>query len=115
VRPETRTARVRLQLDNPGGRIKPGMFATVTLDTPVAERSVMVPRDAVMHTGTHAMVFVEEHPGHYVMREVTIGGDFQGRTQILSGLLAGDRVVARANFLIDAESRLMDGMMQMDH
>jgi membrane fusion protein, copper/silver efflux system len=115
ARPETRTARVRLQLDNPGGRIKPGMFATVTLDTPVAERSVMVPRDAVMHTGTHAMVFVEEHPGHYVMREVTIGGDFQGRTQILSGLLAGDRVVARANFLIDAESRLMDGMMQMDH
>jgi membrane fusion protein, copper/silver efflux system len=115
VRPETRTARVRLQLDNPGGRIKPGMFATVTLDTPVAERSVMVPRDAVMHTGTHAMVFVEEHPGHYVMREVTIGGDFQGRTQILSGLLAGERVVARANFLIDAESRLMDGMMHMDH
>jgi membrane fusion protein, copper/silver efflux system len=115
VQRETRTARVRVHLDNPGGRIKPGMFATVTLDTPVAERAIMVPRDAVMHTGTHAMVFVEEHPGHFVPREVITGVDSEGRTQILTGLLAGERVVARANFLLDAESRLMDGSANMDH
>jgi membrane fusion protein, copper/silver efflux system len=115
VRAESRTTRMRVELDNPGGRIKPGMFATVVLDVPVADRAVLVPRDAVMRTGTHDMVFVEEHPGHYVMREVTVGVDAGGHTQILSGILVGDRVVARANFILDAESRLMDGPMHMDH
>jgi membrane fusion protein, copper/silver efflux system len=116
VRPDTRTARIRAELANPGGRIKPGMFATVGIDTPVSERALMVPRDAVMHSGTHSMVFVEDSPGVYRVREVQVGGDDTGRTQILSGLLAGERVVARANFLLDAESRLMDGLMDgMDH
>lgn len=109
VRPDTRTARVRIQLANPGGRIKPGMYATVILDAPLSERAVLVPRDAVMHSGTHAMVFVEEAPGMYRAREVRVGAEVQGRTQILSGLIAGERVVSRANFLIDSESRLMDG------
>jgi len=103
---ETRTARIRAELSNPGGRIKPGMFATVSLDAPVSERAVLVPRDAVMHSGTHTMVFVEDSPGVYRMREVQVGGE---------GLLAGERVVARANFLLDAESRLMDGDMHMGH
>jgi membrane fusion protein, copper/silver efflux system len=116
VRPETRTARIRAELANPGGRIKPGMFATVSLDAPVSERGVLVPRDAVMHGGTHAMVFVEDSPGVFRTREVQVGGDDAGRTQILSGLLAGERVVSRANFLLDAESRLMDGLTHgMDH
>jgi membrane fusion protein, copper/silver efflux system len=116
VRPETRTARVRAALSNPGGRIKPGMFATVGIEAPISERAVVIPRDAVMYSGTHAMVFVEDAPGMYRMREVRVGGDDAGKTQILSGLLAGERVVARANFLLDAESRLMDGLMEgMDH
>lgn len=109
VRSDTRTARVRIELANPGGRIKPGMYATVNLDAPLSERAVLVPRDAVMHSGTHAMVFVEEAPGMYRAREVQVGTEVQGRTQILSGLIAGERVVSRANFLIDSESRLMDG------
>jgi membrane fusion protein, copper/silver efflux system len=113
VRPDTRTARVRIALANPGGRIKPGMYATVALDAPVSERAVLVPRDAVMHSGTHAMVFVEEAPGVYRAREVRIGTDFGGSTQILSGLLAGERVVKRANFLLDSESRLAESMGAM--
>jgi membrane fusion protein, copper/silver efflux system len=117
VRPDTRTARVRIEIANPGSRVKPGMFATVSFDAPVSERAVLVPRDAVMHSGTHAMVFVEESPGMYRAREVKIGVDVGGRTQILSGLLVGERVVKRANFLIDSESRLMDSMadMHMNH
>jgi membrane fusion protein, copper/silver efflux system len=116
VQAESRTTRMRVNLENPGGRIKPGMFASVVLDVAVAERAVLVPRDAVMRTGTHSMVFVEEQPGHYRMREVTVGVDSGGFTQVLSGILAGDRVVARANFILDAESRLMDGAMEgMDH
>jgi membrane fusion protein, copper/silver efflux system len=79
---------------------------------------VLVPRDAVMHSGTHAMFFVEESPGLYRAREVRTGPDVGGRTQILSGLLAGERVVQRGNFLLDSESRLMESMgasPQMNH
>jgi membrane fusion protein, copper/silver efflux system len=116
VRPEARTGRVRVELANPGGRIKPGMFATVSVRGAAAEREVTVPRDAVMHGGTHDMVFVEESTGVYRMRAVSVGGTEAGRTRILSGLAAGERVVARANFLLDAESRLLDGLDHgMDH
>ena len=113
VRAETRTTRVRIEMTNPGGRIKPGMYATVSIDAPVTQRAVVVPRDAVMHSGTHAMVFIEEAPGTYRIREVTVGVDAGGQTQILSGLLAGERVVSRANFLIDSESRLTESMGDM--
>jgi membrane fusion protein, copper/silver efflux system len=112
---ETRTARVRVALGNPGGRIKPGMYATVQIEAPLSERAVLVPRDAVMHSGTHAMVFVEEGEGLYRAREVTIGADVGGQTQILSGLLAGERVVKRAHFLLDSESRLMESMGASPH
>jgi membrane fusion protein, copper/silver efflux system len=111
VRPATRTGRVRIQLSNTDGQIKPGMFATVYLDIPGAERAVLVPRDAVMRTGTRDMVFVEQGPGVYETRDVRVGTTTNGHVQILSGLLAGERVVARANFILDAESRLMETMM----
>ena len=113
VRADTRTTRVRVELPNPGGRIKPGMYATVRIQAPVSERAVTVPRDAVMHSGSHAMVFVEEAPGVYRAREVKVGQEDGGRTQILSGLIAGERVVSRANFLLDSESRLGEGMGAM--
>jgi membrane fusion protein, copper/silver efflux system len=121
VRPDTRTARVRVQMPNPNGQLKPGMFATVHLDAPAVERAVLVPRDAVMRTGTRDLVFVEEGPGTYETREVSVGSDAGANVQILSGLLAGERVVARANFILDAESRLMEtmtgqpGMPGMNH
>lgn len=113
VQTDTRTTKVRVELANPGGRIRPGMYATVSIEAPVTDRAVVVPRDAVMHSGTHAMVFVEEAPGTYRVREVTVGVDAGGRTQILSGLIAGERVVNRANFLLDSESRLMESMGPM--
>lgn len=113
VRADTRTTKVRIALANAGGRIKPGMYATVSIDAPVTDRAVVVPRDAVMHSGTHSMVFVEEAPGRYRVREVTVGADAGGRTQILAGLIAGERVVNRANFLLDSESRLMESMGPM--
>ena len=118
VRADTRTARIRISLSNPGGRIKPGMFATAQLESTVAESAVLVPRDAVMHSGGHAMVFIDEGGGVYRARRVEVGADAGGRTQVLSGLAAGERVVKRANFLLDSESRLMESlgtMPGMDH
>jgi membrane fusion protein, copper/silver efflux system len=113
VRPDTRTGRVRIQLANPEERIKPGMFATVYIDAPVVERAVLLPRDAVMRTGERDIVFVEQGPGVYETRQVCVGAQAGGSMQILSGLLAGERVVARANFILDAESRLMETMTGM--
>lgn len=110
VRRDTRTGRARIQLSNPRGEIRPGMFATVYIDAPVAERAVLLPRDAVMRTGTRDIVFVAQSPGVYETRVVRVGAEMGDRVQILSGLLAGERVVARANFILDAESRLMETM-----
>jgi membrane fusion protein, copper/silver efflux system len=114
VRADTRTTRVRIELANPGGRIKPGMYASVQLDVPGTERVVTVPRDAVMYSGTHAMVFVRQAEGVFRAREVRVGAEVGARTQILSGLLEGERVVSRANFLLDSESRLGEAMGGMD-
>lgn len=110
---ETRTARVRVEIPNPAAnpRFRPGMFATVHLDVLVAEEAVLVPRDAVMHFGDRDIVFIEVEPGVYEVREVQVGATAGGRTQILEGLEEGERVVARANFFLDAESRLMETMM----
>jgi RND family efflux transporter MFP subunit len=113
VRMDTRTARIRISLANPGARIKPGMFATAQLESLVTEQAVLVPRDAVMHSGGHDMVFVDEGGGVYRARQVQVGADMGGSTQILSGLLPGERVVNRANFLLDSESRLMERMGAM--
>ncbi|HEU5210367.1 MAG TPA: efflux RND transporter periplasmic adaptor subunit [Longimicrobiales bacterium] len=113
VRADTRTTRVRIELANPGARFRPGMYATVGIDVPVTERAVLVPRDAVMYSGTHAMVFVQHAPGVFRAHEVVTGSDAAGRTQILSGLEPGDMVVAHANFLLDSESRLTESMGAM--
>jgi membrane fusion protein, copper/silver efflux system len=113
VRPDTRAGRVRVQLANADGRIKPGMFATVHIDAPAVERAVLIPRDAVMRTGTRDIVFVQQAPGVFETREVRVGSEAGARVQVLSGLLAGEEVVARANFIVDAESRLMETMMGM--
>jgi membrane fusion protein, copper/silver efflux system len=105
VNPESRTLRVRLAFPNPDLKLKPGMFANVNLETESAE-SVVIPDDAVMDTGERQLVFVETGTGHFEPRQVTAGIRSQGKAQILSGLTAGERVVVRANFLLDSESRL---------
>jgi membrane fusion protein, copper/silver efflux system len=110
VQQATRTARIRITLPNPDASIKPGMFATVHLSSSMGEEVVMVPRDALMRTGARDIVFVEVVPGTFALRPVQAGRETGGRVEILSGLAAGERVVARANFLLDAESRLMESM-----
>lgn len=102
----TRTGRVRLELPNPDGRLKPGMYATVRLSAPVAELRVTVPRTAVLETGERSLVFVRAPDGSLVPREVRTGLASGDRVVVLEGLDAGDTVVSSAAFLIDAESSL---------
>ncbi len=114
--PETRTARVRVELPNPGLRLKPGMYATFRLTGTVRRNAITVPRSAVLATGERRLVFVRRADGMLEPREVTVGVANDTRVEILRGLDAGETVVASATFLVDAESNLgtvMGGMGDM--
>ncbi|MCH8145463.1 MAG: efflux RND transporter periplasmic adaptor subunit [Gemmatimonadetes bacterium] len=102
----SRTNRVRVTVPNPGGRLKPGMFSTMFFDTRVAEDVIVVPFEAVIVTGERNLVFVRDEDGMLQPREVVLGARADREVQILSGLTEGETIVASANFLIDAESRL---------
>lgn len=104
--PETRTARIRLSLRNPGLRLKPGMYATLLLDEPTRLPVLTVPRGAVLATGERQLVFVRRSNGQLEPRQVQTGATSDTRIEILRGLVAGDTVVASATFLVDAESNL---------
>jgi membrane fusion protein, copper/silver efflux system len=105
--PETRTARVRIELDNPGGRLKADMYATVLLSADMQAAEVLaVPETAVLDTGKKQAVLVERGEGRYEPREVKLGRRADGYAEILEGVKDGEKVVVSANFLIDAESNL---------
>ncbi len=102
----SRTNRVRLTVLNPGLLLKPGMFATIFFDAILGRDVVAVPRAAVIVTGQRNLVFVRDADGMLQPREVVLGARSADRVQILSGLAEGETIVASANFLVDAESRL---------
>ncbi len=106
VDPANRTGRVRVTAPNPGSRLRPGMYATLYFDAPVGRDIVAVPLEAVIITGERNLVFVRAPDGMLVPRRVVLGPRSDERVQVLSGLTAGEMIVASANFLVDAESRL---------
>ena len=101
---QTRTANVRLELENRAGLLKPDMYVDVVLQQPVGN-VVAVPDSAVMNTGTRSVVFVASANG-FEPRDVITGAKVAGFYEIRSGIAAGERVVVDANFLVDSESRL---------
>jgi membrane fusion protein, copper/silver efflux system len=110
--PETRTVKVRIELPNPGFKLKPGMYGTVTLSTDAQERLV-VPKEAVLDTGLRQLVYLDRGQGVYMPTEVKVGRRSEDAVEILEGLKEGERVVISANFLLDAESKLAStGNMQ---
>ena len=106
VNPETRTAKVRVALVNPGMRLKPGMYATLRTSSSASVATLGVPRSAVLQTGERSLVFVKAGNGQLQPREVKVGSASEDRIEILSGLRAGETVVASGTFLVDAESNL---------
>jgi membrane fusion protein, copper/silver efflux system len=102
---KTRTVKVRAELDNPKGELKPEMFADVTIHGRPRE-ALQVPDDAVLESGTRNIVFVSEGAGRFVPREVSVGDHGGGVVVIREGLKEGEAVVRGANFLVDSESRL---------
>ncbi len=101
----TRTVKVRLELPNEGGRLRPGAYGTVRLEIPL-EPAWIVPVDAVLDTGLRQLVFVRIGEGRFEPGAVRLGVRAQGRVQVLEGLDEAEEVVTRAQFLLDSESRL---------
>lgn len=112
---ETRTARVRVELANPGFVLKPGMYATILVRGRGPEGALSVPRSALLSTGTRSLVFVKRADGVLEPREVVPGAVTTERVQILKGLAAGDTVVASATFLVDSESNLGSALRGMEN
>ncbi len=109
--PVSRTARARLVLDNSDGRLRQGMFASADVRSKLAERALLVPREAVIDTGTRQLAFAVLGDGRFEPREVTMGAVAEeGMVQVLSGLALGENVVTSGQFLLDAESRLREAI-----
>ena len=101
----TRTLTARLEVENAGRALRPGMYATVELAS-TGRHAVTVPVAAVLPTGTHHIVFVNRGDGRFLPREVRVGQHGDSLVEIINGLQAGDEVVASATFLLDSESNL---------
>ena len=106
VNAATRTLRARIELANPGAKLKPGMFATLAFISVEERKALMVPSDAVIRTGERSVVMRVEGEGRFRAQEVAVGLEADGKTEILKGLSAGDKVVVSGQFLIDSESNL---------
>lgn len=112
--PQTRTVEVRVALRNPKGRLRPGMFGMVALESKVAPKAVLsVPRTAVIDTGTRQVVLVQVAPGRFLPRDVKLGQQAGDYVEVLQNLAAGETVVTHANFLLDAESNLKSALGAM--
>jgi multidrug efflux pump subunit AcrA (membrane-fusion protein) len=112
--PETRTARVRLELENPEGVLKPDMFADVTLDSETRQDVLIIPDEAVIRSGTRNLAIVALGEGRFRPREVEIGLDSgDGRVEVRDGLAEGEQVVVSGQFLIDSESRLQEAVQKL--
>jgi Cu(I)/Ag(I) efflux system membrane fusion protein len=101
----SRTLQARIELRNPGLKLRPGMYGDVTIDLG-AETAVTVPADALVDTGELQYVFVSRGNGRFEPRRVRAGWRGGGQVALLSGVAEGERVVTTANFLLDSESRL---------
>ncbi|MCX6178738.1 MAG: efflux RND transporter periplasmic adaptor subunit [Chlorobiales bacterium] len=103
--PKTRTVKARIELANPGLKLKPEMFVNAIIRVPLSP-SLVVPVTAVMNTGKRQVVWVEISPGMFESRTVQVGQQSGDKVQILSGLQSGDKVAVSGGYLIDSESQL---------
>ncbi|HEX4741454.1 MAG TPA: efflux RND transporter periplasmic adaptor subunit [Caulobacteraceae bacterium] len=102
---DSRTLTLRIELPNRGGRLRPGMFATAHI-LGTARSSLVIPSEAVIRTGTRAIVMAAGEDGRFQPVEIKTGEEQGGRTEILAGLSEGQKVVASGQFLIDSEASL---------
>jgi Cu(I)/Ag(I) efflux system membrane fusion protein len=110
VKPETRTTRVRMQIDNRELGLLPGQYGVLELAS-AAAHVLVVPRDALIDTGKETYVFVQTGPGRFAPRIVEVVSRAGNEVSVSSGVFQGELVVSGAAFLIDSESRLRASLM----
>ena len=103
---ETRTARIRIELENPEDLLRPDMYADVEIVTGATTPVLTVVSSAVIDSGDRQVVIIDKGEGRFEPREVKLGRRGDGRVEITEGIDDGDKLVTSANFLIDAESNL---------
>ncbi|MCB9917382.1 MAG: efflux RND transporter periplasmic adaptor subunit [Planctomycetes bacterium] len=111
---KTREVRVRLEFDNDKGLLKPGMFVNVELRRTLAAERTLVDRSAVIDTGERQVAIVSLGNGRFEPRDVRVGIETDaGKVEVLDGLVPGERVVTSAQFLLDSEAKIREGLARM--
>jgi Cu(I)/Ag(I) efflux system membrane fusion protein len=110
----THTLAVRLQFPNPNLTLKPDMYASVKIFVPQDKTSLVIPRQAVIMTGSGSHVILSLGKGRFKPQMVTLGDESQGMVAIEKGLSSGDEVVVSGQFLIDSESNLSAEFKRLD-
>jgi len=113
LNPQTRSVKIRIEMENPDEILKPGMFTNIQIEVDKGIH-LAVPESAVLNSGVRKVVFISKGEGMFVPREVNTGSLVNGYYPIQNGLAKGDVVVSSANFFLDSESQLtatMEGMM----
>jgi len=106
---ETRTLRIRFNVNASALNLKPGMFADVTLKVQPQE-GVIIPDSAIIDTGTRKIVYVQTTPGDFTPREVVTGLRSDGKAIIISGIADKEKIAVKGSFLLDSESRIRDAI-----
>jgi Cu(I)/Ag(I) efflux system membrane fusion protein len=109
LNPETRTAKVRFEIPNPHGKLKPEMYAKVEIKVHLGQK-LTVPEGAIIDTGIRQLAIIDKGSGYFEPREVKVGAKVDNYYEVIRGLKAGERVVTSANFLIDSESNLKEAV-----
>jgi len=109
----TRTHRVRVELDNPEGELRPGMYASLIIDGGARREVLRVPRDALIRSGESDRVVVDLGAGRFEVREVIAGVESDQQVEIRRGLREGERIVVSAQFLIDSEASMSGSIRRL--
>ena len=113
VNPETRTLTAFVEVTNPDLRLRPMMYVNVMVRTSGSADAVMVPSEAVLHSGTRAVVIVAGGDGVFEPREVVLGTESEDMQEVASGLAEGESVVVSSQFLIDSDANLRAAISQL--
>ena len=109
----TRTLKARIELRNSSGRLKPGMYASVTLKA-AAQQGLIVPADSIVDSGIRQIVFVTDGDGYFEPRRVRIGARGDGEVVVLEGLKENEEIATRATFFLDSESQMRAALQDYD-
>jgi len=116
-----RTVGVRVAIDNTEGILKPGEFAQATLTIPLGSRqdgttqeTVVIPRNSLLSIGTTSLAYVETKPGFFQLRKIKTGATVDGMVAVFDGIAAGENVVSKSTFLLDAQMQLQGNPSLID-